>query len=133
MNPRYPEVAYRAIHRCEYCHAPESIFNFPFEVEHIIPPNHGGSHRLSNLALACRSCNLLKSNHVMARDPDSGESVRLFNPRKQQWTDHFTEDRKSGTINGITPVGRATVALLQINGSTQRGARLLWIKLGIHR
>jgi hypothetical protein len=27
MNPLYFLVAERAYHRCEYCHAPESIFN----------------------------------------------------------------------------------------------------------
>ena len=37
MNPRYAPVAERAGHRCEYCRAPEAIFNFPFEVEHIVP------------------------------------------------------------------------------------------------
>ncbi|MDD1414047.1 hypothetical protein MEN41_05055 [Dolichospermum sp. ST_con] len=37
MNPFYHLVADRAFHRCEYCHAPELVFNFPFEVEHIIP------------------------------------------------------------------------------------------------
>ena len=36
MNPRYSAVAERAGHRCEYCGAPEVVFNFPFEVEHII-------------------------------------------------------------------------------------------------
>lgn len=38
MNPRYASVAARAGHRCEYCHAPEAVFNFPFEVEHVVPP-----------------------------------------------------------------------------------------------
>lgn len=33
MNPHYHAVGTRAEHRCEYCHAPEAIFNFPFEVE----------------------------------------------------------------------------------------------------
>jgi molybdenum cofactor biosynthesis enzyme MoaA len=28
MNPYYNLVADRANHRCEYCHAPELIFNF---------------------------------------------------------------------------------------------------------
>jgi hypothetical protein len=32
MNPHYEVVALRAGHRCEYCHAPEAVFNFPFEV-----------------------------------------------------------------------------------------------------
>ncbi len=37
MNPLYFFVAERAHHRCEYCHAPESIFNAVLEVEHITP------------------------------------------------------------------------------------------------
>ena len=37
MNPHYPEVALRAGHRCEYCYAPEAVFNLPLEVEHIVP------------------------------------------------------------------------------------------------
>ena len=44
MNPNYPFVAERACHRCEYCHAPEAIFNFPFEVEHIVPSVHERQH-----------------------------------------------------------------------------------------
>jgi len=42
VNPRYPLVAQRAAHHCEYCRAPEALFNLPFEVEHLIPPIHGG-------------------------------------------------------------------------------------------
>lgn len=45
MNPHYPEVSHRAAHRCEYCHAPEVIFNFPFEVEHVIPTCISGQWR----------------------------------------------------------------------------------------
>jgi len=37
MNLHYAQVALRAGHQCEYCRAPEVVFNFPFEVEHIIP------------------------------------------------------------------------------------------------
>jgi hypothetical protein len=33
MNPFYTLVADRATHRREYCHAPELVFNFPFEPE----------------------------------------------------------------------------------------------------
>lgn len=33
MNLHYTLVGRRAGHRCEYCHAPEAVFNFPFEVE----------------------------------------------------------------------------------------------------
>ncbi len=34
MNPLYPEVSHRAAHRCEYCHAPEVIFNFHSKSTH---------------------------------------------------------------------------------------------------
>jgi len=59
MNPFYTLVADRAAHQCEYCHAPELVLNFPFEVEHIIPVSLSGDDTESNLALACCcSCNL---------------------------------------------------------------------------
>ncbi|MBC7854323.1 MAG: HNH endonuclease [Pirellulaceae bacterium] len=64
MNAAYAAVARRAEHRCEYCHAPEVVFNFPLEVEHIVPPQRGGSGELDNLALACRACNLFKSDKI---------------------------------------------------------------------
>jgi len=44
MNPNYRFVALRAGHRCEYCQAPEVVFNFPFEVEHIIALVHNGAN-----------------------------------------------------------------------------------------
>ena len=68
MNPHYPEVSHRAAHRCEYYHAPEVIFNFPFEVEHVIPIYHEGADEPSNLALACRSCNIHKASHLTGFD-----------------------------------------------------------------
>ena len=33
MNPFYRAISERAKHRCEYCQAPEVVFNFPFDVE----------------------------------------------------------------------------------------------------
>jgi 5-methylcytosine-specific restriction endonuclease McrA len=80
MNPLYPLVAQRAGHRCEYCRAPEAIFNLPFEVEHIIPTSRNGSDGESNCALACRSCNLYKSDQLEGLDELTGEIVRLFHP-----------------------------------------------------
>ena len=43
-------------HQCMYCDAKEC----PLEVEHIVPRCAGGSHRISNLGLACRPCNQKK-------------------------------------------------------------------------
>jgi HNH endonuclease len=82
VNPHYLFVARRAGHRCEYCHAPEVAFNFPFEVEHISPSARGGASDPSNFALGCRACNLFKSDETSAPDPLTNELVRLFHPRK---------------------------------------------------
>ena len=129
MNPHYSRVAERAGHRCEYCHAPEAIFNFPFEVEHIIPPGRAGTDDKSNLALSCRSCNLFKSDQIEGIDRQTGDTVPLFNPRQHQWNEHFAADPRSGTLSGMTPLGRATVECLHMNGSVQLAARRQWIRL----
>ena len=81
MNPHYSVVAPRAAHRCEYCHGPECIFNFPFEVEHIVPETHQGRDEESNWALAYRSCNLSKSNHLTGLDDTTGSDARLYHTR----------------------------------------------------
>src|SRR5438128_12391749 len=115
MNPRYSRVAERPSHRCEYCQAPEAIFNFPFEVEHIVPPRHGGTDDESNLALACRGCNLHKADHLNGPDAETQATVRLFHPRRDEWAGHFSVTEGTGEIVGLTPVGRATLARLQMN------------------
>ena len=129
MNPRYPVVAERAVYHCEYCHAPESVFNFPFEVEHIIPQSRGGSDDLNNLALACHACNLFKSDFETGRDEESEADIRLFHPRSDAWEAHFHIDTEKAEVFGITPVGRATVARLQMNRPRQIAARRRWIQL----
>ena len=65
---------------------------------------------LGNLAWACPSCNLHKSNRVEVESPDVCEAVPLFNPRTDRWNDHFCWD--GYYITGLTPIGRATVDAL---------------------
>jgi hypothetical protein len=43
---------------CAYC----GITNVPLEVEHIIPKSRGGTDRVSNLTLSCKSCNRNKGD-----------------------------------------------------------------------
>jgi len=132
MNPRYPAVAERAEHRCEYCRAPEAIFNLSFEVEHIIPSSQGGPDDLVNLALSCRACNLYKADRTEGLDNDSGSEVPLFNPRADDWEQHFAIDGTTGVIVGLSGTGRATMAALQMNRPVQLAARLQWMRLGIY-
>jgi hypothetical protein len=123
----YPLVAARASHRCEYCRAPELLFNSSFEVEHIRPLAHGGTDDDWNLALACRACNGAKHTAMIARDPESGRAVRLFNPRSDIWHDHFDVDTDTAEIAGRTAIGRATVSRLQLNALKHVEARWVWI------
>jgi hypothetical protein len=125
MNPHYPGVADRAHHRCEYCHAPEA------EVEHVVPPLQGGAESDDNRALACRSCNVHKSDRLQTPDPESGDVVNLFHPRTDRWADHFRVDLTTGEICGLTKVGRATVSCLAINSAVQCEARVRWIEIGL--
>ncbi len=131
MNPRYPLVAARALHRCEYCLAPEVIFNFPFEVEHVVPMAKGGDSEITNLALSCRSCNLYKGVQVKMYDPSMGVEVHLFHPRQDTWLEHF-QVSEAGVMIGLTPIGRVTVTALQMNHGTQLLARQQWMRLGIY-
>lgn len=128
MNPHYAQVAERAGHRCEYCHAPEAVFNFPFEIEHVIPTRHGGPDEASNWALSCRACNLFKGNRIETGDPQTGVSERFFDPRRQHWDEHFTV-ATDGVIQGLTKTGRATVEGLQMNRPFQLVARRQWTRL----
>jgi hypothetical protein len=131
VNPYYTAIAQRANHRCEYCKAPEVVFNFPFEVEHIVPLSRQGSNDAANLALACRSCNLRKGNRISGAPFGSSAEVRFFHPREDQWSEHFQVNIESGEILGRTPIGEVTVEYLEVNSSAQVVARQLWIRLGL--
>ena len=107
-------VRQRAGNRCEYCrlhqtHAPY----FNFHIDHITPRKHGGSDNPLNLALACNRCNRHKGSNLTGIDPSSGNIVQLFHPRNDTWVDHF--EFRRATIVGLTPEGRATVQVLNMN------------------
>jgi hypothetical protein len=52
--------------------------------------------------------------------------VSLFNPRNDVWSDHFAV--RGGRINGLTPKGRATVRLLNMNAPRRVELREAWLK-----
>jgi 5-methylcytosine-specific restriction endonuclease McrA len=85
-----------------------------FHVEHVRARQHGGEDFPENLALACPFCNRFKGPNLSAIDPQTARLVPLFNPRKHAWEEHFV--LQGADIVGRTPIGRATVALLQMNG-----------------
>ena len=85
----------------------------PFKIDHIVAEKHGGPTVPGNLALACPHCNRYKGPNIAGLDPDTGQLVRLFHPRKDFWTEHFAFDGPH--IVGRTAVGRATVHVLAMN------------------
>lgn len=100
-------VTDRAKGFCEYCLMPLDFSHDPFEVEHIIPISKKGKTILSNLALACRGCNLFKSDKTTGFDAVSDETVKLFNPRKEVWNEHFGWAKDFTIVIGLTPIGHS--------------------------
>jgi hypothetical protein len=103
----------RAEGRCEYCLYPQGLSFLAFEIEHIVAEKHGGKTVLENLALACPFCNRLKGSDLGSLDPESGLLTPFFNPRIQQWQEHF--QFVEGQIVPLTPSGRVTTFILQLN------------------
>ena len=122
-------VRLRAGNRCEYCRIrQEHVPLTKLQVEHIIARQHTGDDDLSNLALACDRCNLHKGPNLTSIDPATGEIVPLFHPRRDHWDEHF---RWVGSeIVGLTPKGRTTIRLLQLNDSRRLRLRTTLRRLG---
>ena len=106
-------VSHRAGGRCEYCRFLESASELPFHCDHIIAEKHSGPTSETNLGWACFSCNLRKGPNIGGLVPASGELTRLFHPRTDEWSDHF--EWYGIWLRGRTPVGRTTIAVLDMN------------------
>ncbi|MBX2998086.1 MAG: HNH endonuclease [Caldilineaceae bacterium] len=102
------------------------------EIDHIVPVTHGGRSQEDNLALACPMCNGHKSDLTEAIDPQTGLSVRLFDPRRQRWSDHFSWDENGTVVAGLTSTGRANVKTLPMNHPDIITVRQLWVSVGWH-
>jgi hypothetical protein len=132
------QVRERACFLCEYCHSPEKLSANRFTLDHLTPQSLGGSDDMENLALACRRCNERRSNFIKAIDPITQTTVSLFNPRQQQWNDHFTWNHNGTVIEGISAIGRATCIRLDLNDERYpeedsiQATRQFWLRLGIH-
>lgn len=114
-------IVERAENRCEYCLLPANIAFFPHEIDHVIAEKHGGETKAENLAFACWRCNRHKGSDLGSFDPQTQNFFRLFNPRIQEWSEHFTfEDER---VVGLTPEGRTTISLLQLNSDERRAER----------
>lgn len=128
-------VVARAGGACEYCRLLEIATGTTFHLEHILPLSQGGRTTLQNLALSCSGCNLAKGDRTAGKD-HHGNPQLLYNPRQYApavlgWHLHFELELRTGLIRPRTPVGEATVDVLQINGTSRLFARKLQIQAGL--
>ncbi|CAK8719555.1 HNH nuclease domain-containing protein [Candidatus Electronema halotolerans] len=130
--PEKQAVAERAQGRCEYCQSRADFATQSFSVEHIMPVSLNGETALENLALACPGCNAHKYNKIRSPDPADGKVVPLYNPRTQQWQDHFRWNHDYSRIVGLTAVGRATVQALKLNRPGLVNIRKALFIIGLH-
>jgi HNH endonuclease len=123
------QVAKNADYRCEYCLTPEFFLATTFHIDHIRSIKHGGKTISENLAYACPHCNQNKGSDI-ASYTDEDELVRLFNPRKDSWNEHF-EIIKSGVITPISSIGEVTVNILSFNQIERIIFRKSLIEIGV--
>ena len=128
-RPLAREVRERAGGLCEYCWLLQDSQEATFHVDHIVPRSRGGATTLDNLALACVSCSLRKAARHSARDPRTGKLVPLYNPRFDDWTDHFAFTKR-WSLSGRSPVGRATIEALDMNRAAVVAIRIELVQLG---
>jgi hypothetical protein len=124
-------VRARAGSRCEYCLIPDDRAIRPFEIDHVIPRQHGGPTAPGNLAYTCLNCNKHKGPNLAGIDRVTSRTklVRLFNPRQHRWGYHFTFD--GPRVVGLTPIGRVTVYVLDMNVWWMTDARAALITEGV--
>jgi hypothetical protein len=72
-------------------------------------------------------CNAYKGPNPTSIDPDTNALVPLTNPREDVWGDHFADH--GGRVTGLTPKGRATVRLLNMNAPRRVELREAWLRL----
>jgi hypothetical protein len=129
LTERREFVKSRAHGRCEYCQLQSGVQLLPFHVEHIVAKQHGGKDEFANLAWACDRCNAYKGTNLSSIDPVTGSLIELFHPRRDSWIEHFAI--RDGVISGLTPVGRATARLLQMNSKRRVDLRRELQDLGL--
>jgi hypothetical protein len=107
---------------------PEAQAFFPHEPDHVIAAKHGGESIIDNLALACFDCNRFKGSDIASIDPESHKLTHLFNPRTQEWSEHFSI--AGGIIKPLTAIGRVTASLLRLNLESRVEVRQILASVG---
>lgn len=115
---------------CEYCRMTQEVGWLPYEIDHIRSEKHGGETTEDNLCLACVRCNSFKGSDIAGEDPLTKQAAFLFHPRRQRWTDHFRLEE--AVIEPLTPEGRVTVYVLQLNHPDRIAEREIALQLDLY-
>jgi len=119
--------------RCGYCLSPQHLVLGRLQFEHLIPRCKSGQTEEPNLWLSCALCNNYQGDRTTAADPETGETVPLFNPRTQNWFEHFRWSEDGLRISGLTVTGRATVRALHLSDDPDALlVRSYWVLAGWH-
>jgi hypothetical protein len=108
---------------------PEGDSFIKYQIDHIVSLRHGGATVADNLAFCCPICNNYKGADLGTVLDDEAVVVRLFNPRRQNWFEHF--EVVEGAIYSKTPTGEATIKLLEFNEISRILERLDLVAAGI--
>ena len=121
-----------AKNRCGYCLSAQEYVWDILEIDHIIPLTKGGKDDEQNLWLICSTCNSSKYNKTEIFDLTIGQNIPLFNPRLQDWNQHFKWSNDGTEIIGKTAIGQATITALKLNRERFIKVRKNWISAGWH-
>jgi len=102
------------------------------EIDHIIPLSKGGDDNEKNLWLICSTCNNAKYNKTEDFDSKTRKNISIFNPRSQDWHEHFQWSKDGTKIIGKTAAGRVTIVVLNLNRERFIRVRRNWVSAGWH-
>lgn len=125
-------VRQTARNRCGFCLFQEYYSLSVFQIDHLIPLAKGGRDEEENLWLVCEPCNRAKSDKTEGFDSATNSNALIFNPRTQNWDEHFEWSDHYTRIIGKTPSGRITVAELNLNKERIVAVRREWVSADWH-
>ncbi|MFM2166595.1 MAG: HNH endonuclease [Prosthecobacter sp.] len=112
-------VQQRASGLCEYCLLHERSSDFSFHVDHVIAEKHDGPTEDHNLCHACPECNRAKGSDIAT--VLNGRLTRLFNPRIDEWSAHFS--LSGPRILAKSRIASGTIRLLDLNSPLRIATR----------
>lgn len=123
------QVELRAAGACEYCRIAIEDTYFGGEIDHIVSLKHRGKTEFENLALACQPCNRNKGSDLGSISETSKTLIRFFNPRTDDWSEHFRVNAKA-EVESLTEIGAVTTFIFGFNDLERIAERKGLIEIG---